>query len=76
MEYNIGDMVVRRLNGQNHWDMVGIITAKRPMYHTKKEQYYTIRWADTKLHTCADKWQAHEFALIESAKKIKKILDK
>ena len=72
MEYNIGDMVVRHLNGQNDWEMVGIITAKRPKYHTKNEQYYTIRWADTRLHTCSDKWQAHEFVLIETAKKLEK----
>ena len=59
MQYNIGDMVVRHLNGQNDWGMVGIITAKRPKYHTKNEQYYTIRWADTRLHTGSDHMASH-----------------
>ena len=31
MEYNIGDMVVRHCLGKHQWDMVGVITAKRPI---------------------------------------------
>ena len=73
MEYNIGDMVVRRLNGRNLWGMIGIITAKRQKYHTKKEQYYTIRWFDPEIRSVdADTWQVNEFVLIETAKKLEK----
>mgnify|MGYP001173497237 FL=1 len=73
MEYNIGDMVVRRLNGRNLWDMIGIVTAKRPKYHTKKEKYYTIQWLDPKARTVnSDTWQVNEFVLIETAKKHEK----
>lgn len=69
MDYNIGDMVVRRLNGQCDWGMVGIVTSKR-MVGTRT--YYSIRWADPSLATCSEKWQAHEFVLIETAKKLNK----
>jgi hypothetical protein len=72
MEYNIGDMVVRRLNGRNLWEMVGIITAMRPKYHTKNEKYYTIRWFVSKNNVDADTWQANEFVLVETAKKLEK----
>ena len=72
MEYNIGDMVVRRLNGRNLWEMVGIITAMRPKYHTKNEKYYTIRWFVSKNNVDSDTWQANEFVLIETAKKLEK----
>ena len=69
MEYNIGQMVVRRLNDQNHWDMVGIVLSKR-LIGTRT--YYNIQWADPRLDTCSNKWQAHEFVLIETAKKLEK----
>ena len=72
MEYNIGDMVVRRLNGRNLWEMVGIITAMRPKYHTKNEKYYTIRWFDSKNNVGVDAWQVNEFVLVETAKKLEK----
>ena len=72
MEYNIGDMVVRRLNGRNLWKMVGIITAMRPKYHTKNEKYYTIRWFDSKNNVGVDAWQVNEFELVETAKKLEK----
>lgn len=72
MDYNIGDMVVRRCFGKHEWDMVGIITAKRPHTRKKGECYYTIQWFDPKKNTGSTTWQAHEFVLIETAKKLEK----
>ena len=68
MEYNIGDLVVRHCFDEYDWQMVGIITAKRLKYHTKKEKYYTIQWGNPK-YPVSTSWQAHEFELIETAKK-------
>ena len=70
MVYNIGDIVVRRCFGKCQWDMVGIITAKRPHARKKYDWYYTIKWFDPKKNTGSTTWQAHEFVLIETAKKL------
>jgi hypothetical protein len=44
----------------------------RPKYHTKNEKYYTIRWFVSKNNVDADTWQANEFVLVETAKKLEK----
>jgi|TARA_Y100000015_G_C2381336_1_gene85124 hypothetical protein len=72
MEYNIGDMVVRRCFGKYEWQMVGIITAKRRHARKKYDWYYTIKWLDPKFERASTTWQAHEFVLIETAKKLEK----
>ena len=70
MTYNIGDMVVRYSRDHYLWDMVGIIINSRKVYEGKT--FYKIKWADPELDTCSEKWQAHEFDLIEVAKKLDK----
>ena len=70
MEYNIGDMVVRNIFMEYQWDMVGIITAKRPHDKKEGETYYTIKWLDPSIDRGANTWQVHEFDLIEIAKKL------
>ena len=70
MEYNIGDMVVRHCFGRCQWDMVGIIIGKRPRSRNGSKFYYTIRWSNPKKDLGADTWQAHEFRLVEDAKKV------
>ena len=72
MEYNIGDMVVRYCFREYQWDMVGVITAKRPHDKKEGETYYTIQWFDPSNNKGADTWQAHEFVLVETAKKLSK----
>ena len=72
MQYNIGDMVVRYCFGEHRWDMVGVITAKRPNPEKKGESYHTIRWLDSKKNTGATTWQVDEFDLVEKAKKVSK----
>jgi len=72
MEYNIGDMVVRHCLGKHQWDMVGVITAKRPITDINPNFYYTIQWFNPKKNLGADTWQAHEFRLAEDAKKSSK----
>lgn len=67
MVYNIGMLVVRQLNGRNHWDMVGIIKSKRVI---GDKTYYNIIWSNPKHHACSDRWQAHEFELVEKVKKV------
>lgn len=70
MEYNIGDMVVRHIFKEYEWDMVGVITAKRPHDTKEGETYYTIQWFNQEKNLGADTWQVHEFDLIETAKKL------
>lgn len=70
MEYNIGDMVVRHVFMEYQWDMVGVITAKRPHDTKEGESYYTIHWFAQEKNLGADTWQVHEFDLIEIAKKL------
>ena len=70
MEYNIGDMVVRHVFLEYQWDMVGVITAKRPHDTKEGETYYAIKWFDPSKDKGADTWQVHEFDLIEKAKKL------
>jgi len=72
MAYNIGDVVVRKIAEKYYWDMVGIVTAKRPNPEKKGESYHTIKWLNSKKNTGATTWQPHEFELIEKAKKVKK----
>jgi hypothetical protein len=72
MEYNIGDMVVRKIADRHYWDMVGVITGKRPITDINPNFYYTIRWFDPKKNIGSDTWQAHEFRLVEDAKKVQK----
>ena len=69
MDYNIGDMVVRHLNNRFYWDMVGIVKSKRAVGN---RTYYNILWANPKHNTFnSDRWQANEFELVETAKKVK-----
>lgn len=67
MEYNIGDIVVRVLNKKYYWDMVGIVKSKKTIGF---KVYYNIFWSKPKLNIDMDRWQAHEFELVEDAKKV------
>ena len=73
MVYNIGDIVVRHCLGKCRWDMVGIITAKRPHKDRQGESYHTIKWFDPNKNTGSTTWQAHEFVSIETVKKLTKV---
>lgn len=71
MNYNVGDLVVRYCFDGYLWNMLGIITAKRPKPQNESETYYTIHWLDPKIRTpSADTWQVNEFELVETAKKV------
>ena len=73
MTYNIGDLVVRYCFDKYKWDMVGIITSKRPHPEKKGESYHGILWFDPKKNKATATWLAHEFELIEVAKKLRKM---
>ncbi len=70
MTYNIGDLVVRRCFGRYRWEMTGIIVNTTPVDDEKT--YYEIRWFDPSRDRGSTTWQAHEFDLIEVAKKLDK----
>ena len=67
MAYNIGDMVVRMWHSRPKWEMVGIIININAM--EGGNDYYKIRWFDPKKDTGSDKWQGHEFELVEIVEK-------
>ena len=68
MQYNIGDLVVRNFKGELIWDMIGVITDKKPSPFNG-EPYYTIKWLDNS-NPYVTTWQANEIELVETAKKL------
>ena len=68
MQYNIGDLVVRNFKGELIWDMIGIITDKKP-WSFGDEPWYAIKWLDNS-NPYVTTWQANEIELVETAKKL------
>jgi len=61
--------VVRILKYEYNWSMIGLITRiYQPQYGDRI--HYSIRWIDPSMPN-SDRWQAHEFELVEIANKMK-----
>ena len=69
MNYNVGDLVVRRWKDEYHWKMVGIITNiyRDPM--GSEWNRHIIKWALPEHNISSQGWRLGEFALVEDADK-------
>ena len=59
MEHQIGDFVVRKLQGKVLWDMNGVITS---VENNGVKTYYTIHWSHTIV--VSSRWLPDEFEVI------------
>ena len=69
MNYNVGDLVVRRWRDDIFWEMVGIITNvyRDPM--GGEWNRHIIKWTDPEYNIDSQGWRVGEFELIEDAVK-------
>ena len=68
MNYNVGDLVVRRWKGEIHWEMVGIITHIQRHLNGKVGRHI-IKWALPEHNISSQGWRLGEFVLVEDADK-------
>ena len=67
MNYNVGDLVVRRWKGEIQWEMVGFITHIQEHHWGNEWDTHIIKWAKPEQNVDSQGWRLGEFALIEDA---------
>jgi len=69
MNYNVGDLVVRRWKGKIQWEMVGFITSIISHDWGREWDSHTIQWSNPRHNIGGQGWRLGEFELIGDADK-------